>query len=297
MEISKKASAINQDAFIANEKSCIYIMKSIAVFCVVCAHVSPIPEGAGIWNYIAAGYLNYMGTMGVPVFFILSGYLFERNEKSFGEFWKGKVKSVFIPWIFCETLLWLYVVLRKGGITFRSWLFFIIGYQHTTYYLTMLVIMYLVFWRIKKDWELTALILVSVFSIICTGWNFGISFINEWTGTFYLNPLNWICFFAAGMLICRKDCLIYLIGKTEKIVLLLVLTSVAYYAAVERNGGGNRILFPICVIITCCQYIIYFWIGGKSIKNFREYKKLCNIYREDIFFNLFIASIYSRNIG
>lgn len=220
------------------EKELIYIMKSLAIFSVVCAHVATVPESANEWNCATSDFLSYLGTMGVPVFFLLSGYLFERNKRSFGDFWKGKVKSVFIPWVFCETLLWLYVVLRKGGITLKAWVLFIIGYKHTTYYLTVLVIMYLLFWGIKRNWELAALILVSLLSMICTGWGFGISFINEWTGTYYLNPLNWMGFFVVGMLISGKNYLMCFASKLGKVVPFFAFASILYFAIVRVSGGG-----------------------------------------------------------
>lgn len=149
----------------------IWIAKAIAIFCVVCAHSALINEDSGNTNQFVSSILNYIGTMGVPLFFILSGYLFTFNKKSFGLFWRNKVKTLFLPWLFCETLLWLYIVIRKGGIGFRSWCLFLIGYGHTTYYLTILTIL-LDFLDYKKE--------------IYVLWNYR-TFINQ----YYINRLGY----------------------------------------------------------------------------------------------------------
>ena len=111
----------------------IYILKAIAIFSVVCAHSTPLMDSNSKINVFSSQMLDYLGTFGVPVFFCISGYLFAGNTRTWGEFWKRKVFTLFIPWICCETLLWLYVVLRKGGISITAWLLFLLGYHHTTY--------------------------------------------------------------------------------------------------------------------------------------------------------------------
>lgn len=66
------------------------------------------------------------------------------------EFWQRKVATLFLPWIFCETVLWFYVVLRKGGISVTAWLLFLLGYHHTTYYLTILAVFYVIYFSINN---------------------------------------------------------------------------------------------------------------------------------------------------
>lgn len=185
------------------EKNLIYILKGLAIVCVVCAHSTALSSDAGRGSVIMAQVLDYLGTMGVPVFFLLSGYLFDRNSRGFGLFWKRKLISIVVPWLFCETLLWLYVVLRKGGISFRAWFLFLLGYNHTTYYLTVLMVLFLVFWFLKKDCQIYFICAVSVCSIISTGWETGMACVNNLTGTYYLNPLNWALFFGIGMILNR----------------------------------------------------------------------------------------------
>lgn len=178
-------------------------LKLFAILSVVSAHVGAVNEGTNMANALASNLLAYVGTMGVPVFFIISGYLFSKNDKSFRDFWAGRFISVMMPWFFCETGLWLFVVIRKGGISVISWIKFIVGFQSTTYYLTLLLVFYLVFWKVKN--KPTILMITGIFSVmqlICTGWN--IYPVAEWGrafGTLYLNPFHFMVYFVVGILL------------------------------------------------------------------------------------------------
>lgn len=284
-----------EDLHKINEKDYIYVLKGIAAFCVVCAHVFPVLEGAGPWNCLASDYLNYTGTMGVPIFFIISGYLFGKNKKGFGDFWKGKIKSVFIPWFFCETMLWLYIVLRKGGITLKAWLLFMLGYQHTTYYLTILIIFYLLFWKIKKEWALIVSIPISIFSMICTGWDFGISVINDWTGTFYLNPLNWMCFFATGMLLDQKEYFMLLADRSEKRVLSLICGSGLYFIIMETTGQAFSYFSKYAVLAHIINVLLIFGLAEKMLMILGNLENIL-IYTGKISFSIYLLHQFIAGI-
>lgn len=214
-----------------NEKNFIYILKGLAIFCVVCAHSTPVSENADSMSIAAAEVLNYLGTMGVPIFFLVSGFLFDQNKRDFKDFWKRKLTSIVLPWLFCETLLWLYVVLRKRGITLKAWILFIVGYEHTTYYLTVLIILYVLFWFLKRRWQLYLLVAISVLSMVCVGWETGINIVNTWTGTYYLNPLNWSAFFAIGMLLNRGSALLEGYIRLIRYLPLWLVISIIYFSA------------------------------------------------------------------
>ena len=183
----------------------IYILKALARFSVICAHATPLAEGSSKWNMLSAQVLDYLGTFGVPVFFCIFGYLFGGNTRTWRAFWKRKATTLFLPWICCETLLWFYVVLRKGGISVSAWLLFLLGYHHTTYYLTILVVFYVLYWKIHKPGAIRVLNVISVISMLETGWNVGIFHrVNTVLDSYYLNPFNWMLFFGIGLLIRQK---------------------------------------------------------------------------------------------
>lgn len=216
-----------------NEREFIYILKAFAIFCVLCAHVSFMPDDAPIISIRCGELLNYLGTIGVPVFFILSGYLFEKNKKSFVEFWKGKFISIIIPWIFCETLLWIYIIVRKSGASFFKWILFMVGYNHSTYYLSVLLIFYILFWWKAEKCKFYVMIFFSLFSIMSTGWHIGIDFINSLLGTFYLNPLNWAIFFVVGIIISNRNILIKYASWSSRNIILLTIFSFSYFFIME----------------------------------------------------------------
>ena len=178
-------------------------LRIFAIFSVVSAHAGAISESASYSNTIASALLGCIGAMGVPLFFVISGYLFAKTTNSAGKFWTSRLKSVIVPWVFCETGLWLYVVLRKGGMTFLNWLKFVMGYQSTTYFLTLLLLFYIIFWRFRKtSGILLAACVLSAIQIICTGWQIQpVARFSEMFGTLYLNPFHFMIYFCLGILI------------------------------------------------------------------------------------------------
>ena len=104
-----------------------YIVKAVAIVSVVSAHTSSVPDNTGTITFLCSRILNSLGTMGVPIFFLLAGFFFEKNTRKWKEFWKNKLVTIIVPWICCATILWLYVVIRKGGIGFESWFCFVFG--------------------------------------------------------------------------------------------------------------------------------------------------------------------------
>ena len=215
-------------------------LRIFAIFSVVCAHAASIDEGASQANVIASMLLGCVSAMGVPLFFIISGYLYEKTSKSFVEFWLSRFKMVIVPWLFCETGLWLYVVLRKGGITFFNWLKFVIGYQSTAYYLTLLILFYILFWKVKKvRWILFGAAGLSAIQIICTGWNIqplaGLSGI---FGTAYLNPFHFMIYFCVGILIGSYNIWDVLIEKSAKYLPVSMPCSIAMIILHIQKGWG-----------------------------------------------------------
>lgn len=174
-----------------NESKIIYILKAFAIFSIVCAHCSSIPEGFSSANMIASSLVSSVGALGVSVFFLLAGYFFGRNKRSFWEFFKNKIFTLFIPWLFCGIVVYLYVYLRKGGLSVTGLLQWLLGNGSYLYYMTVLTACYLIYFCfIKAKWFLYLTAIVSVISNILTSLNLyaaiGIP-VNP-----YLNILNWV---------------------------------------------------------------------------------------------------------
>ncbi len=273
-----------------NESLTIYYSKAIAIFCVICAHSTPVLDEVSKLTEISSQLLNYLGTMGVPVFFLLSGYLFEKNTKRISDFWRTKLRTIIIPWLFCETILWLYVVLRSKEISFKSWLLFIIGYKHTTYYITVLLVFYLLFYWLKSDKIMIIAIILSIVSIISLGWGCGINFINNYTGTYYLNPLNWMMFFCGGILISRHSSLWKVTEKVRIVAPLLAIISFAYFIInlLLKESIYYFSKYSLVSLVTNTLLIIYIGYSIARIRNKSNESRICNYLK--------VIGVYSYSI-
>lgn len=209
------------------ERKYILVLKCVAIFCVVCAHLYPVPSQTGEMNRLVSDILNYMGTMGVPVFFVISGFLFAGNKLNWYDFWKKRIKTLFLPWIFCYTLLYFYVSLRKPGTI--SYFSMLLGYQSSAYYLTVLIMMYIIFWKGHASAFIYALMAASLLSIVSTGWGFGVYRLNIVFGTYFLNPLNWALFFGIGMLLRKNKKKLFELVDIGYCLPLLWFLSCAYF--------------------------------------------------------------------
>ncbi len=183
--------------FLINKKSnTISILKGVAVFSVVCAHCNSIPIDSIPFEQVSSLILRNLGTIGVICFFVVSGYLFNCRSKK--EFFLSRLKSIIMPWLVGATAVYLYIVLRKPPISFYGWFSFFIGNGSYFYYLTILLLLYILFAFIpflKKMWSCLVMVAVTVVSTMCF-YEKGMI-----VPTAYLDVFNWIGYFAFGVLI------------------------------------------------------------------------------------------------
>lgn len=192
------------------------ILRFIAIFSVVCAHSSVSLSNANNMIVNANRFLQISGTFGVPLFFFISGFFYISTFDM--SFIVRKIKTVIIPWFFVETIVWLYVVLRKGGINFYSWLNFIIGNGHSTYYLTVLMILYLIYSRNRRSiFKIFIIVLLSLFSNYLTYLNLFTS-INP-----FLNVFNWSIYFSLGLLVFQFRCFEKICAFSSKFLFVSIL--------------------------------------------------------------------------
>lgn len=127
------------------ESNRIWILKAFSVVAIVACHCVHVSENACKLNRGISIFFNYWMGMGVPVFYFLAGYLFHRSEK-ISVFIAKKVRTLVIPWIFTGTLVWLYIVLRKGGVSLSGWLDFVVFKKSYLHFMTNLILYYLVYY-------------------------------------------------------------------------------------------------------------------------------------------------------
>lgn len=205
-----------------DEREYIYILKFFAIFSVVCAHSTSRIENLRGINYIISSVFSSIGSIGVPIFFIISGYLFNKSKKKILPFFKGKIRTIFMPWIICETVVWFYVVIRKGGISLVSWLNFMVGVRHSTYYLTVLIIFYILYFYLQNnDIFLGVTSIISIISIVTT--SIGVNMFNTIMITPYLNIFNWMLYFSIGIFINRYNLMKTIAIFSRKVLIVTIV--------------------------------------------------------------------------
>ena len=169
--------------------SILNIAKILSILCVILAH-SRINDYS-YYSHLA----ERLGCLGVVTFFFIAGYFFNISKYGFVPFFKKKVTSIFIPWLFWGSVVFIISNSPKNII---SWLNWMIGNGTYLYYLTMLIICYLLFSISENKVFCYSAIFLNVTSLLLTSFNILESHleINN-----YLNPFNWIGFFALGILL------------------------------------------------------------------------------------------------
>lgn len=205
------------------------ILRFIAIFSVVSAHSNVASSNSDYSIGIANELLHIFGTFGVPLFFFISGYFYINKFNK--DFIIRKIKTVIIPWFFVETIVWLYIVLRKGGINFSNWFSFIIGNGHSTYYLTVLMILYVLFSYNRQN--IIKISLIILLSIICNYLTYSNLLFQSYNINPYLNFLNWAIYFSIGLLLYQFNLFDKIGNLFSKYLFIatLIFCSFIYYQA------------------------------------------------------------------
>lgn len=213
-------------------------IKGLAIISVICAHCNSVLDSSNQFAVGSSLLLQNIGTFGVICFFVISGVLFRHPGKDIGRFLKKKVNNIVIPWMISSTCVYLYVYLRKPPVSFKSWINFVLGNGSYCYYLTVLMVLYLLFILIPLMQTNFVLILCEVITIFSTIWFYSIGNINP-----YLNILNWIGYFALGVQISQN---LQIWQKIKKIfcsyfwfwIFVIGEVLILGIQLYNRNGGG-----------------------------------------------------------
>lgn len=185
------------------EKNQIYVLKALAIFGVVTAHGTAVPNTFSEISKVLSAILQSVGSMGVGIFFCVSGYLLARGTsryQTFAMFWKKKFIAIIIPWVISSILVYLYVAVRKGG-TVVGWLLSFLGYLSSYWYLAILMVLYLVFWLVLKARSYRGICVIACLLSLVSVFLRGMHVIPQNVFGVYLNVFNWCIFFALGILL------------------------------------------------------------------------------------------------
>lgn len=188
-----------------NISRCVWCAKAVAILTVIIAHSN--------FQNVRPGWLvilfQRIGSMGVPVFLLLSAYYYRPTKyASLKELLKSR-KSTFVPWMILAGACYLWSYLRMGKeINVQSCLQFVLGYNSLFYFLSVLILLQVLFYFFRYvSIRKTAGVCI-VLSIISTELAaFGITddIIARVGLTNYLNIINWVGFFAMGLYLQTKE--------------------------------------------------------------------------------------------
>ena len=239
----------------------IYTVKAFAILSVICAHVAYVPQSDSGGNVMASNVLTSLGSIGVALFFIMSGLLFAKGGHAFSGFFRKRIKTIFIPWFATGTVVYGYVAIRKNGINLIDWLAFVFGNGSYLYFLPMLITCYLMFFYVNKNSaKLMCVMVLSLASIVLTAGKV-ITQINP-----YMNPLNWFFYFGIGYVLFNMDKLGITMNFAKRTVWYWVFGFVVSLGAFSLNGSvgywtGNYLLFELmavmCILGICSLPVIY----------------------------------------
>lgn len=174
-------------------KSTSDILKGFFAASVICAHTQVVPDGGGMPFELVKLFLKTLGCLGVPGFFILSGYAFSFNRRNGLDFFWRKVSQLAFPWLFWGLFNQTICYIVEG----RSFNIGNVIFGWTgSYYLFSLIIFWIVFWWVRKSVYRDFFCIVSVafqlgYAIFPETFSFGFSS--------YFNPAVWVGWFALGM--------------------------------------------------------------------------------------------------
>ena len=117
-----------------NRSSQIYAVKAFAMLSVICAHMKLQLE-YGMAGWLPDRIISIYSIVGVPIFFICSGYYYHREEGDTGEFWKKKTKNIIVPWIIWSALTnILNNLITRRTVSMKGFAGWFSGYSSLYYY-------------------------------------------------------------------------------------------------------------------------------------------------------------------
>lgn len=177
----------------------VYYSKAIAIVLVLMAHCCIWNLDSQIGKSISL-FCKNLGTLGVAIFFVVSGFLFNRSRSlnySLGRFFVAKIKRICIPW-FCSTLVFFAYIFFRNDVDLKNILLNAVGYKSFYWYLTITLYLYFIYFLVfklpYKNFFVVFLGLISLYYPICSFLN--ISPVID----FQINPIRWFYFFSAGVI-------------------------------------------------------------------------------------------------
>lgn len=156
--------------------------------------------------YVISKLYSTFGSIGVIAFLVISGYYYNSAKYKTPLYMLGdKAVRLGIPWAFWGSLSFAYGRIMTGeGFSIGDYFRYIVGDESFLYYLTVLVLCYLIFYKTNKV-VLIASMAISTVSLMLTASGLVDGYVSFMKMTHYLNIFNWVGIFALGMLLRRLE--------------------------------------------------------------------------------------------
>lgn len=176
-----------------------YVIKAFAMLSVIAAHLNNPINDSGILTKAVTNFWAAFSTVGVVSFFIMSGFFYHREAGDTIRFWNKKLKFAVFPWVIFSAATYTlscFVTKKCSVFGYIKWM---LGFGAWYYYMTVLILMYIIFKFIgQNDFLLWLCMIINFVAIIFTTFHSEpiLPFITN-----FLNIFHWIGFFALGVLI------------------------------------------------------------------------------------------------
>lgn len=224
-----------------------YVIRFFALCAIVLAHSTfkSIPDE------FVVRILNAFARSGVIMFFITSGYYFNKQRyNNVLVMLKSKIVPIIIPWLIWGITAYLLRFAREP-LYFKpteiiQW---VLGGGTYLWFLTILIVLLCIYQMIPNSKEvLLGLVLITLVSIVFSANNislFKVLRVNHVSRIFiyldtYLNVLNWIGFFSIGMLVKRYEIFEKygeIIQSKKKELLIFLLPILLFMIVVEKGDS------------------------------------------------------------
>ncbi len=225
------------------------ILRVMLMISVIAAHTIHLIANPTI--YIVWKKLTCFGVVG---FFIISGYFYKRKKGDIFSFWKKKINSIIIPWIFCSLIT--YTISFINNWSFIGYIRWILGIGTWYYYITILLVCMIIFKFVNRKPLLIIIIALNGVSLLLE--QIGADVLNLFT-TPYLNIFNWMGFFALGILLQNG----LNIGKKVVVICLIGCLFTGVYIHLYDMSEYFNIFSAINSV---CLVAIFYKISSKLIK-------------------------------
>lgn len=214
--------------------------------------------------------MGIIGTMGVPIFLMLSGYLIKQEDANFSKLVPKLLRKIVVPWIILSTFTYLiHIIMGNTSFDTVDCIKWDLGYLTWMYYVPVYLICRIiggVYCRINKKvirYIFVAVVfgasLVSKYLTQCGIWG-----VTKWL-TPYQNPINFICYYFIGVLVKEKNAWPVHSIKPSFVIITFITSCLSFVARIlipatsfilvlvkiAMNCSATTLLFCVSMFIVC----------------------------------------------